>query len=110
MGAGSSRRATAGRPRWIGPWTVPRTDPVLGPPSFTPPEPAAGRRRAIRPASDVYSRSAILHHLVTGRPPFVAERLADLLRLLAEAEPESLRTGAIFNGGVTALENFCRNG
>jgi tetratricopeptide (TPR) repeat protein len=67
------------------------TGQVLGSPSFIPPEQAAGRKDEIGPPSDVYSLGAILYHLLTGRPPFVAETLPQTLRMVTESEPVSPR-------------------
>src|ERR1051326_1693765 len=63
------------------------TGQVLGSPNSLPPEQAADKQRALSPASDVYSLRAILYHILTGRPPFLADSLPGTLRLLTEAEP-----------------------
>jgi len=60
---------------------------VLGSPSFMPPEQAAARNTELGPRSDLYSLGAMLYHMLTGRPPFVAENVAATLRLVAENEP-----------------------
>ncbi len=64
---------------------------VLGSPNFMPPEQAAGKHRELTPAADVYSLGALLYHLITGRPPFVADSVPATLRLVAETEPVSPR-------------------
>lgn len=82
-----------------------QTGQLLGSPSYIPPEQAAGRKDGIGPASDGYSLGAILYHCLTGRPPFLAETLAQTLRMVAEQEPVSTR---LLNAGVPRdLETIC---
>jgi tRNA A-37 threonylcarbamoyl transferase component Bud32 len=64
---------------------------VLGSPSFMAPEQAQGRHHEIGPPSDVYSIGALLYHLLTGRPPFQAATLTDVLRQVVTAEPAAPR-------------------
>jgi serine/threonine protein kinase len=64
---------------------------VLGSPNFMPPEQAVGKNREVTPASDVYSLGALLYHLLTGRPPFLADNVAATLRLVSETEPVAPR-------------------
>lgn len=64
---------------------------VLGSPSFMPPEQADAKRGVMGPHSDVYSLGAILYHLLTSRPPFVAETLEDTLWQLLNDEPVAPR-------------------
>jgi eukaryotic-like serine/threonine-protein kinase len=59
---------------------------VLGTPAYLSPE-QAGAGSSLDQRSDVYSLGATLYHLITGRPPFVGESPAQILRQVVESDP-----------------------
>lgn len=68
-----------------------RTGAVVGTPSYMSPEQAAGRSFGIDGRSDVYSLGAVLYHLLTGRPPFIADTPLQLALQILEHEPPPAR-------------------
>jgi serine/threonine protein kinase/Flp pilus assembly protein TadD len=71
------------------------TGQVLGTPAYMAPEQAAGDRE-VGPTADVYSLGATLFALLTGRPPFEAASVPELLVKISEEVPPSpsqLRAG-----------------
>jgi serine/threonine protein kinase len=61
---------------------------LIGTPAYMPPEQAAGP--AVDQRADVYAIGAILYHVLTGRPPYVAETMGDLLAALATRPPKPI--------------------
>jgi serine/threonine protein kinase/lipoprotein NlpI len=77
----------------------------FGTPGFFPPEQVTGELTDVGPRSDVYGLGATLYACLTGRAPFVADTLADLLTLTVKASPtppSRLRAGV-----DPALESIC---
>ncbi len=64
-----------------------RSGAVIGTPSYMSPEQASGRSSLVGPASDIYSLGSMLYHLLTGRPPFLAESPMELVLKILEDEP-----------------------
>jgi WD40 repeat protein/serine/threonine protein kinase len=81
------------------------TGQVLGSPQYLPPEQATGQRARVSRPTDVYALGATLYHLLTGRPPFQAESLAQTLDQVLHADPVTPR---LLNPRVPVdLETIC---
>jgi WD40 repeat protein len=79
------------------------TGQIIGTPNYLSPEQAHGKD--CTPASDIYGLGAILYHLITGRPPFLAESLPELLLAVRAHDPVAPR---LLNQSVPAdLETIC---
>lgn len=64
-----------------------RSGAIIGTPSYMSPEQATGRSQLLGPRSDVYSLGTVLYHLLTGRPPFVADSPMQLALQVLEHDP-----------------------
>lgn len=64
---------------------------VMGTAAFMSPEQARGNAKSLDRRSDVYSLGATLFDLIAGRPPFIADSMADTLLKVMLEEPPALR-------------------
>ena len=62
---------------------------VVGTIEFMAPEQA--QASAITPKTDIYALGALMYSLLTGRPPYVAKTLPELLKKFREGLPEPIR-------------------
>ncbi|GEM_PF-3132588 len=69
---------------------------VMGTPKYMSPEQAAGRVNDISSPSDVWSLGIVLYELLTGKLPFEAAALGDLLHDIAKKNPPA--PGAVAKG------------
>ena len=72
--------------------TLTRTGAVVGTPAYMPPEQASGQKPTLDPTSDVYSLGAVLYHMITGQPPFVARTGLETVLMVMEQDPPSPRS------------------
>ncbi len=73
-----------------------RSGVPLGSPPYMAPEQAAGKRREVGAAADVYALGATLYEVITRRPPFQGESYLETLGQVLALEPvppRSLRPG-----------------
>jgi hypothetical protein len=81
-----------------------RTGELIGTPSYMAPEQAMDGARAIGPAVDVYALGALLHHGLTGQPPFAGP----LLKVLSEVVHQGPRAPRAANPQADpGLEAIC---
>ena len=60
---------------------------LLGTPAYMAPEQAQGRHDLVDERTDVYGLGAILYEILTGRPPFIAPKTAEIVRKVCHEAP-----------------------
>jgi serine/threonine-protein kinase len=78
---------------------------VLGTPAYMAPEQAEGRQDQLGPATDVYGLGAVLYEILAGRPPFIGEETAAVLRQVIHEPPT--RPRSLVAQSPAALEAVC---
>jgi serine/threonine-protein kinase len=63
---------------------------VLGSPSYIAPEAWRGKPHLVNSSADVYALGVIMFRMLSGRLPFAAQEMSELLRLVTMAERPSL--------------------
>ncbi|GEM_PF-1298028 len=64
-----------------------RTGEAMGTPLYMSPEQAQGLHDEIGPLSDVYSAGAVLYELLTGKPPFEAPSIPEIMQKVVLDDP-----------------------
>ena len=78
---------------------------LLGTPAYMAPEQAQGRHDLVNERTDVYGLGAILYEILTGRPPFIAPKTAEIVRKVCKEAPTPPRQ--IVADISPALEAVC---
>ena len=82
-----------------------RTGTLIGTPSYMAPELSTANAHAVGPAVDIYALGAVLYELLTGRPPFRAEKASEtLLQVISHAPLAPSRLNATV---PRDLQNIC---
>jgi hypothetical protein len=68
------------------------TGQLIGSPQYFAPEQLSPKKGEVGPRTDVYSIGAVLYHLITGRPPFNAGSLEEVLLKVIDMEPATPRS------------------
>ncbi len=85
--------------------TQPDASAGVGSPNYLAPEQASDRYGEPRAVTDVFGLGGILYHLLTDRPPFQGETVAETLKAVLELDP--VRPGMLRTGVPADLEAIC---
>lgn len=78
---------------------------LIGTPMYMSPEQSLGQAERVGPTTDVYGLGAILYEMLTGRPPFQAANVQDVLKKIGTSEPVAPRL--IYRSIPRDLETIC---
>lgn len=90
LGADGVKLLDFGFAKFLGLKSVTAAGFIAGSPSYIAPESFRGDPARLDRRIDVYSLGAVIFRALAGKPPFAAEDLRDLLRLVTRAERPSL--------------------
>jgi serine/threonine protein kinase len=76
----------------------------IGTPRYTSPEQARGERAG--PSSDIYNLGMLLHHMLSGSPPFPQDDIKELLKAHSAEQPPTLKESSEGIEFPEALENL----
>ncbi len=68
-----------------------KTGTTIGTPSYMSPEQARGENTKIDHRSDVYSLGAVMHEMLTGKPPFTGETMMNIIMKVIHDDPAPVR-------------------
>lgn len=68
------------------------TGELMGTPYYMSPEQASGQNRLVGPQTDVYSTGVMLYFMLTGKLPFTAEYLPEILEKIRMTDPPLLKS------------------
>lgn len=63
------------------------TTSIVGTPSYMSPEQVSGPQKYVDSRTDIYALGAMLYTIITGRPPFSAESMSELLEKIENEDP-----------------------
>jgi WD40 repeat protein len=75
----------------VGGFSQTRSGAILGTPGYMAPEQTTAGSDQVGPAADIHALGAILYELLTGRPPFQAAGVLEILEQVRHQEPVSPR-------------------
>ena len=89
----------------IDPTTPSPQTSLAGTPLYMAPE--QGRGEPIDFRADIYALGATLYHLVSGKPPFVAETAGELMSLHASAKRPAVPRGKLARSARSSIDALC---
>jgi serine/threonine protein kinase len=80
---------------------------VLGTPAYMSPEQASGQTETLDPRTDIWSFGCVLYEMLSGRPPFPGDSIAQTLAGVLGREPDWNALPAVIPEAVRSLLRRC---